>query len=759
MSSKDKRVDRIQSLFNVTNSAVRQDWETVSQKGYDFYLDNQLTQVEKETLQKQGMPDFTVNRIIPIVEMLVFYATAKQPRWQVIAREGSDTDIASVFADLSAYIWDISNGGSLFSNIVTDAVAKGVGYFLITVDANMDRGMGEVVLKQPEPYDIYIDQKSRDPLLRDAGHILIRKILPKEHLININPEHKAKIKSATGYNASEYNYSAKATVSQQDFQYKDILDSYNSEGENAELVEFIELYEKTKEPYVNVFWIVPPTPEEQQIIKKQIEEQLSKLNAELEVQLKEKELQIKQALESGQIIEERAELELQKAKEGVKQQLGDTRQQLTDQAMKQVSKENNAVMSKKEFEDWLKTDEKLATYITNTVDFFNTKIKVTCIVGDKYLYDYFLPCDEYPLIPVYYKWTGTPFPISAVAPLVGKQQEMNKAHQLLVHNASLGSSLRWTYEEGSIDIAHWEDNASAPGALLPVHSGFERPSQVAPAPLNSAFFSIIEQGKKDMEYLAGIYSSMQGDTGSQHDTYKGLLAQDEYGTRRVKAWMQNIVEPSLKQVGHLVKQFTQYVYSAPKVFRIVNPNNIEETKEIKLNTPIFNDLGKEIGKFNDYASAKFDVQVVAGSTLPVNRWAYLDEMKQLMQLGVVDDIAVLAETDIKNKEYIIKRKSKYSQMQGQIGGLEEQVKDKDGTIETLTRQLVQAGIKQKVNQAEVEMAKEVAKVKGNTEVHRKELSQKQDLHKKELDLSMKGFQQDMKNMVTEKKLQNSQEKE
>ena len=54
-----------------------------------------------------------------------------------------------------------------------------------------------------------------------------------------------------------------------------------------------------------------------------------------------------------------------------------------------------------------------------------------------------------------------------------------------------------------------------------------------------------------------------------------------------------------------------------------------------------------------------------------------------------------------------KRKSLYSQQQGQIGELTEQVKDRDGTIETLSRQLVQAGIKQKIMQGEVEIKKSV----------------------------------------------------
>ena len=82
-------------------------------------------------------------------------------------------------------------------------------------------------------------------------------------------------------------------------------------------------------------------------------------------------------------------------------------------------------------------------------------------------------------------------------------------------------------------------------------------------------------------------------------------------------------------------------------------------------------------------------------------------------MGVVDDVAVLAETDIKNKEKIVQRKSIYAQLQGQIQQLSEAVKDKDGTIETLERQLVQAGIKNKVMQADVEINKKKEQVKAN----------------------------------------------
>ena len=144
---------------------------------------------------------------------------------------------------------------------------------------------------------------------------------------------------------------------------------------------------------------------------------------------------------------------------------------------------------------------------------------------------------------------------------------------------------------------------------------------------------------------------------------------------------------------------------------MVQPNALQEEKQAEINIPMYNDFGEAIGKIHDYKAAKFDVRIISGSTLPINRWAYLSELKELMQMGVVDDIAVLSETDIKNKETIAKRKSLYSQLQGQLNSMEEAIKDKEGTIETLQRQLVQAGIKGKVQDAEMEITRQKEQLK------------------------------------------------
>ena len=717
MAKQNKKVDQIRQLYHLADSSTRRQWQQINQKGYEFAHDEQLAANEKNSLEEQGMPTFTINRILPVVEMLNFYATANNPRWQAVGVEGSDTDVAAVLSDLADYVWHNSNGSTLYNNAVNDSVTKGIGYLLVTIDKDADNGMGEVIVQQPEPFDIFIDPKSRDMLFRDAAFVMIRKVLPKNHLMKIFPDQKRKIANSNSDDDSQTTYSIRSTGDgeQKLFTYNDDVDSdlaITPKGERDQLVEFFEVYEKIKISYINLFYRIPPDPEQLKAIKQQADVQMKEMQAEMEVGLLEQQQQMQEAVQSGEMLPERYELEMQKAQDMMQQQLQVAEQEIMSQLQAEASKIENKVITEKEFNILMK-DPKIAQNIVDQVQFYSTRVKQTCLAGDKLLYEQVLPdtITEYPLVPFHYKWTGTPYPISAVSPLIGKQQEINKAHQIMVHNASLGSSLRWMYEEGSIDAEIWEKYSSSPGALLPIRPGVERPTPVIPAPLANAFFQIVQEGKGDMEYLAGIYSSMMGDSSQAGETYRGMLALDEYGTRRIKQWMSTSIEPALRQLGNIVLQFSQSTYSAYKRFRLIQPSAIQEQREQEVNIPIYNDMGEAIGKSMDISTVKYDVRIIQGSTLPINRWAYLEELKQLMQLGVIDDIAVLAETDLKNKENIVKRKSLYSQLQGQVQQLSEAVKDKDGTIETLERQLVQAGIKQKVMQADVEINKKKEEVK------------------------------------------------
>ena len=370
-----KKADQVRQLYHLANSWTRKQWEFVNQKGYEFAHDVQLSEAEKKALEDQGMPTFIINRILPVVEMLNFYATANNPRWQAIGTEGSDIDVAAVFSDLADYVWNLSDGNTLYANAVNDAVTKGIGYLLVNVDKDADNGMGEVAIQQPEPFDIYVDPKSRDMLFRDAAFILIRKVLPKNHLIKLFPAFKAKINKAKSDEQSQRSWTARelGQKDQQLFAYNDTTENttmaFKADGEMDELTEFFELYEKIKVSYVNVFYRIPPDKKTLQVIKQQCDVMLKEQQQEMEVQLLEQQRAMQEAVQKGEMLPERYELEIQKAQEMMKAQLEAFYQDCMTKLQSEASKIENKIISEKEFNILIK-DKNLEKNIVDKIQFY-----------------------------------------------------------------------------------------------------------------------------------------------------------------------------------------------------------------------------------------------------------------------------------------------------------------------------------------------------------------------------------------------------
>ena len=740
-------------LWDRANSTHRRKWQFTSQKGFDFYLDEQLTKDESDSLKESGMPNFTINRVLPIIEIMKYFVTAQNPRWKAVGVTGDDADIAQMHSDISEYCWYLSNGKSLYSQIILDSLTKGVGYFLVDIDQDADMGKGEVVFKRIEPYDVFVDPMSRDFLFRDAGFITIRKNVSRTQLKNLFPEFARKIQKAgpgSGSGVTE-TLSLRDREESKNIQIEDISLGIGPDGADEDIIAYYETYEKIKKPYINAYIKSPPDDVEMREIQKSIDVEIQEFAAEMQVQLEEKKMQIQQALQAGEIIPDRAQLELEKAEKDTAEAIERQQQLLQSQAEELRSKIEQTIIPEEDFKELMKQPE-FADKVVDSVKFYENRIKLCCSVGDDtFLYEYELPITEYPIVPIPYLYSGTPYPMSAVMPLIGKQQEINKAHQIMIHNANLASNLRWLYEEGSVDEEEWERYSSSPGALLKYRQGFNPPTPVMPAAINNAFYTITQEGKSDSEYISGVPSAMMGFTQEQPETYRGLLANDEFGTRRLKAWMGSIVEPALEHLGKCFQMVSQNHYTIDKVFRLIQPEAGQkeggQEKEVRVNIPIYNDYGKAIGKWHDYAAGKFDIRIVAGATMPLNRWALLEEYFRWFQAGLIDDIAMIGETDIRNKERIIERKSLYSQLQSQLQQMQEAVKDKDGTIETLTRQLVQAGIKDKVRTGEVEVRKDVLETEAQQKLLRGLLKGEFDTAKKDLKREVKAAVDNAKETV------------
>ena len=103
--------------------------------------------------------------------------------------------------------------------------------------------------------------------------------------------------------------------------------------------------------------------------------------------------------------------------------------------------------------------------------------------------------------------------------------------------------------------------------------------------------------------------------GAAPQTFKGTVALDEYGQRRIKSKRDDI-EEGINQLAKVVIGLIQQVYTDQKTMRILQPNN--KPMEVIVNSPVYDDIGNVVGKQNDITVGKYDVIVLTGSTLPSN---------------------------------------------------------------------------------------------------------------------------------------------
>lgn len=619
---KQTTAQKCQALFNRNyGNQGRENWRRSSERGYAFFLGNQLTIEEFNELREKKMPTFTVNKMTPQIELMVYFLTARSPRWQAVGFDGTDTAVAQLHAKVAQYVWKISKGGTLMAQVARDTLTKSIGYIAVGIDPDLDNGLGEVVLETLEPWDVYVDPDSRDPFFQDASWILVSKEKTISQAVLDFPElSKEKlIKHASMGSEDNMKVDFESPTPMHTY---DVDEHSDSEGDYEETIRYYELYEKKNHKFFNVYY--------------------RKIGEDGEPTLE------------------------------------------------------NRIMPESDFKKLTKTEE-LKNNIIESLPFYKTKYERSKVIGDiEVETNRVLPGHSCPIIPLCYRHTGNPYPMSATMDMMGKQEEINKAHQIMIHHANLSSSPRYMAEEGAIsNPKEWEKNAATPGSVSTYNpdSQGNPPTAVQPLPLNSAFYEISRLGVSDMEYLSGMSSHMmgQGDY-SGREPYRGLLARDDFGTRRIRGFASNSLNEFLNHLGVVVDEYARFLYTTEKTMQIVSPDDPESVEIFHLNK-----IGEEeLTKFYDDSKTNYDINFVSGSTLLVNRWAELEEYMELYKNGIIDSETVLYKTDLPNKKEIIKKIGTIQKLQGQAEQLSEQLEEISSMNDKLESQLVAAKIENKV---------------------------------------------------------------
>ena len=334
-----------------------------------------------------------------------------------------------------------------------------------------------------------------------------------------------------------------------------------------------------------------------------------------------------------------------------------------------------------------KIGEAIKKGLIDIVEVQQTRIKLTCTLGQIVLYEYILNTDKYPIVPVPNIWTNTPYPMSDVRKNKDFQRFLNKTMSLITSHAQASSGLKLLIPQGSVDdIEELERNWANPNATIEYDPSFGEPHFPSPQPLSNSVMQLPQLIEKYIDLNMGIFEMMQGNTEVAPKTSSATMMLEDFGQRRSKSKLRDI-EGSLRRLGQVIYNLAKEHYTYKKVFRVVQPNN--DMSEYMVNH--YNDKSQAISEMmNDLTIGQYDINIIGNSTMPSNRWGEWSIYMEAYQAGLIDRTEALMKTDIFDKEGVLQRMDIVQQLQGQLQQAQEAVKNLQGDLQTATRESISA---------------------------------------------------------------------
>lgn len=671
-----------------------------------FYLGEQWTDLEKLALEAKNQSPIVVNCILPAVEQAIALLTTNRPRFSSTAREDSDVKVGKLFADILTFVWDESYGNVQLKQVIKDYYVKGRGAILAYIDPNGDFGKGEVCIRHINPLDVYIDPNSKDIFNRDAANMLLSTIYTGEEIQRMYPNIDLDGLTPAVEDSIEY----------------DTVDTYHKK------YRVIDRYTKLRVPYHHIY------------------------NPMLDVEKVMTDEEIKAYAEQPVVVEVSAqgqriiinEEEVQQALQMI-EQLGEVFHFTVDPNLPPEQQQPQPVSGSEEEDPNALPQSTIQMQVITVMNLieegvlqvrtiYENRIQRVLTIGTKLYYSGLMEgITEYPIVLLSNRHNGTPFPTSDVEVVKELQKYVNKIRSLIVAHASNSTNVKVLVNRGSIDKSEFEKEWSKAGtAVLEVDMELGQPQVVGLAPLPNELYKNEADARKDIQEILGIYALMQGDAGQAPNTYKGTVALDEYGQRRIRSKKDDI-EAMLNFLAKILVQMIQATYTEYKAIRVVRPNNIEQT--IEVNVP-YDDIGGVVKKINDITVGKYDVVVVSGSMLPSNRWAQFEYYMQMYQAGLIDQMEVLKKTEVVDTEGVLGRFNMIQQLQGQIQQLQQQLEQVMGDKQTTDRENLHLKQRVEVEKFKTELQGKSTEARAATNLYQARLNDQLKVNK--LESKVKG---------------------
>ena len=645
----------------------RELWSQKFIESNDFRNGKQWSKEQKTALEERGQAAIVINRMHPMIETAKAMLTSKRPQFRATARDDSDRKTAKIFSDLFQWVWEKSSSDMELKQCIDDYYVGGLGYMYVSQNPHADMGKGEILMKSIHPLDVYVDPNSRDRYFRDAQHLMVSKLIPDSEALKIYPEFEDIILSSEEEESDRYPSSNLNNGLDQV-----MMEDFDRANDDQKYREYIERYTKFKTEMYHVYDTT--NRYECMLTAKEFDDYLEEpyfvLNGVNDETIVTDYNEVKRMMVTYE------------ETDGVYHMMvnPETGQpQIMPGEEHEGSIPNSTVLMELNIKQKLYDEDKI---LANKI--LCDRIELMVCVGGKMLYRRILPISEYPIVPMANIHNRNPYPESDVRLYRPLQEYINKIRSLIIAHASTSTNTKLLLPRGSVNKKQLEMEWGRAGtAVIEFDAELGQPIIAGPVPLPNELYKNEAEAKHDLEYGFGIYEIMQGGNDGAPSTYRGTVAIDEYGQRRMKS-RQDDLESMLNELAKRAIPLIQQLYTQEKIIRILEPSGTQ--KEYTINQEIHDSYGNLIEKVNDITVGTYDIKVVAGSTLPSNRFAQFDYYMELYKAGLIDQIELLKKTEVVDVEGVLTRHGQMQQMQQQVQGLQEEVKKLKGDLQTADRE-------------------------------------------------------------------------
>ena len=163
-------------------------WRTEAKEDFEFTAGKQWTDEEIKQFQEDGRPAITINRILPLINILSGYQRLNRYDIDFLARTNDDVELCQIRRGITKYIMDRCDYDAIESQVFLDCAIGGLGWFGVRYKFDNEIQDGEATIERIDPFGIYVDPEAHEIDFSDAKFLIRAKWVAKDELKQVYPE-------------------------------------------------------------------------------------------------------------------------------------------------------------------------------------------------------------------------------------------------------------------------------------------------------------------------------------------------------------------------------------------------------------------------------------------------------------------------------------------------------------------------------------------------------------------------------------------